>query len=55
MWLRLIIVPALERTSVAAAADPRQVCVLFSAFSYFIIYLFFILPMFIYLLAVFSF
>jgi hypothetical protein len=50
----LIIVPALERTSAAAAADPRQVCVLFSAFSYFI-NLFIILPIFIYLLAVFSF
>jgi hypothetical protein len=50
----LIIVPALERTSAAAAANPGQVCVLFFAFSYFI-YLFFILPMFIYLLAVFSF
>jgi hypothetical protein len=38
-WLLLIIVPVLEHTSAAAAADPRQVCVLFSAFSYFI-YLF---------------
>jgi hypothetical protein len=56
--LRLIIVPALERTSAAAAADPRQVCVLFLLFlilfNYLFVYLF-ILPLFIYLLVVFSF
>jgi hypothetical protein len=52
-WLRLIIVPALERISAAAAADQRQVCVLFLLFlilfNYLFVYLF-ILPVFIYLL-----
>jgi pilus assembly protein TadC len=52
--LRLIIVPALERISAAAAADQRQVCVLFFYFFYLFVYLF-ILPLFIYLLVVFSF
>jgi hypothetical protein len=56
--LRLIIVPALERISAAAAADQRQVCVLFLLFiilfNYLFVYLF-ILPLFIYLLVVFSF
>jgi hypothetical protein len=54
--LRLIIVPALERISAAAAADQRQVCVLFFIFlfNYLFVYLF-ILPLFIYLLVVFSF
>jgi hypothetical protein len=51
--LRLIIVPALERISAAAAADQRQVCVLFLLFlilfNYLFVYLF-ILPVFIYLL-----
>jgi hypothetical protein len=58
-WLRSIAVPALERTSAAAAANPRQVCVLFFfifliLFNYLFVYLF-ILPIFIYLLVVFSF
>jgi hypothetical protein len=52
-WLRLIIVPALERISAAATADQRQVCVLFLLFlilfNYLFVYLF-ILPVFIYLL-----
>jgi hypothetical protein len=52
-WLRLIIVPALERISAATAADQRQVCVLFLLFlilfNYLFVYLF-ILPVFIYLL-----
>jgi hypothetical protein len=51
-WLRSIVVPALKRTSAAAAADPRQVCVLFSAFSYFI---YLLCLCFIYFLVVFSF
>jgi hypothetical protein len=54
-WLRSIAVPALERTSAAAAANPRQVCVLFFCFFLFslIIYLFIYLfcpSLFIYLL-----
>jgi hypothetical protein len=50
-WLRSIAVPALERTSAAAAANPRQVCVLF--FLLFLIlfdYLFILPSLFIYLL-----
>jgi hypothetical protein len=58
-WLRSIVVPALERTLAAAAADPRQCmcsvfCFFFVFYLIFSFYLF-ILPMFIYFLTVFSF
>jgi hypothetical protein len=42
-WLRLIIVPTLERTSAAAAADPRQgMCSIFFFLLFVIIYLLFL-------------
>jgi hypothetical protein len=48
-WLRSIVVPALERTSAAAAVDPRQcMCSVFYFFLFYLIFSFclFILPMF---------
>jgi hypothetical protein len=48
-WLRSIVVPALERTLAAAAADPRQcMCYVFCFFLFYLIFSFclFILPMF---------
>jgi hypothetical protein len=52
-WLQSIVVPALERTSAAAAADPRQcMCSVFCFFLFYLIFSFYLfgLCLFIYLL-----